>query len=36
MNIRLETLKLVQDRAGDTLKQKGISNKFLNKTQMAQ
>jgi hypothetical protein len=36
-NIRPETLKLVQERAGNnTLKLIGIGNDFLNKTQMAQ
>jgi hypothetical protein len=36
LNIRPETLKLVQERAGDTLEQIGILNEFLNRTQMAQ
>jgi hypothetical protein len=36
LNIRPETLKLVQERAGNTLELIGISNDFLNRTQMAQ
>jgi hypothetical protein len=35
-NIRPETLKLVQERAGNTLKAISIGNDFLNITQMAQ
>jgi hypothetical protein len=33
-NLRTETLKLVQERAGNTLKLIGISNNFLYRTQM--
>jgi hypothetical protein len=29
-------LKLVEERAGNTLEAMGISNEFLNRTQMAQ
>jgi hypothetical protein len=36
LNIRLETLKLVQERAGNTLEAIDISNDFLSKTQLAQ
>jgi hypothetical protein len=32
LNIRPETLKLVQERAGNTLEARGISNNFLNRT----
>jgi thiol-disulfide isomerase/thioredoxin len=35
LNIRPETLKLVQERAGNTLKLAGIDSDFLNKGQMA-
>jgi hypothetical protein len=35
-NVRPETLKLVQERAGNTLELIGIGNDFLNRTQMAQ
>jgi hypothetical protein len=34
--MRLETLKLVQERAGNTLELIGIGKDFLNRTQMAQ
>jgi hypothetical protein len=34
-NIRPESLKLVQERAGNILEIIGISNEFLSKTQMA-
>jgi hypothetical protein len=34
--IRPETLKLVQERTGNTLETIGIGNDVLNKTQMAQ
>jgi hypothetical protein len=34
-NIRPETLKLVQERAGNTLEAIGIGNDFLSRTQMA-
>jgi hypothetical protein len=34
LNIRPETLKLVQERAGNTLELISISNEFLNGTQM--
>jgi hypothetical protein len=36
LNVKPETLKLVQERAGNTLKLIGIGNNFLNRTQMAQ
>jgi hypothetical protein len=36
LNIRPETLKLVQEREGNTLELIGISNDFLNRTQIAQ
>jgi hypothetical protein len=36
LNIRPETLKLVQEKEGNTLEFIGIDNDFLNKTQMAQ
>jgi hypothetical protein len=36
LNIRPETLKQVQERAGNTLELTGIGNDFLNRTQMAQ
>jgi hypothetical protein len=36
LNIRSKTLKLVQERAGNTLELIGIGNDFLNTTQMAQ
>jgi hypothetical protein len=36
LNIRPETLKLVQERAGNTLELIGIDNDFLSRTQMAQ
>jgi hypothetical protein len=36
LNIRPETLKLVQERTGNTLELIGICNDFLNRTQMAQ
>jgi hypothetical protein len=36
LNVTLETLKLVQDRAWNTLELIGIDNNFLNRTQMAQ
>jgi hypothetical protein len=35
-NIRPETLKLVQERAGNTLELIGISNDSLNRTEIAQ
>jgi hypothetical protein len=35
LNIRSETLKLVQERAGNTLELIGIGKDFLNRTQMA-
>jgi hypothetical protein len=35
LNIRPETLKLEQERAGNKLELTGISNDFLNRTQMA-
>jgi hypothetical protein len=36
LNLSPETLKLVQNRAGNTLELIGIGNDFLNRTQMAQ
>jgi hypothetical protein len=36
INITLETLKLVQERAGNTLELIGTGKDFLNRTQMAQ
>jgi hypothetical protein len=36
LNIKPETLELVQERAGNTLELMGISNEFLNRTGMAQ
>jgi hypothetical protein len=36
LNIRPETLKLVQERSGNTLELIDIDNDFLNRTQMAQ
>jgi hypothetical protein len=36
LNIRPETLKLVQEKAGNTLEQIGIGNDFLNRTPAAQ
>jgi hypothetical protein len=36
LNIRPETLKLVQERAGNALELMGRGNKFLNRIQMAQ
>jgi hypothetical protein len=36
INRRPETLKLVQERAGNTLELIGVDNDFLNRTQMAQ
>jgi hypothetical protein len=36
LNIRPETLKLVQEGEGNTLELIGIDNDFLNRTQMAQ
>jgi hypothetical protein len=36
LNIRPETLKLVQERAGNTLEAIGIGNDFFNRTQVAQ
>jgi hypothetical protein len=36
LNIRPETLKLVQERVGNTLEATGIGNDFLSRTQMAQ
>jgi hypothetical protein len=36
LNIRPETLRLVQERAGNTLELIGIVNDFLNRIQMAQ
>jgi hypothetical protein len=36
LNIRPETLKLVQERVGNTLTLTGIGNDFLNRAQMAQ
>jgi hypothetical protein len=36
LNIRPETLKLVQERAGNTLKLIGVGKDFLNRIQMAQ
>jgi hypothetical protein len=35
-NIRLETLKLIQERTGNTLEVRGISKDFLTRIQMAQ
>jgi hypothetical protein len=35
LNIRPETLKLVQERAEDTLEAIGIGKDFLNRTQVA-
>jgi hypothetical protein len=36
LNIRSETLKLVQERAGNTLDEIGIDKKFLSRTPEAQ
>jgi hypothetical protein len=36
LNIRPETLKLVRERAGNTLEAIGIGNGFLSRTQLAQ
>jgi hypothetical protein len=36
LKVRSQALKLVQDRAGNTLETIGTGNDFLNKTQMAQ
>jgi hypothetical protein len=36
LNIRPETLQLVQERAGDTLEAIGIGKDFLNRTQVYQ
>jgi hypothetical protein len=36
LKIRPQSLKLVQERAGNTLKLIGIGNDFLNRIQMAQ
>jgi hypothetical protein len=36
LNIRLKTLKLVQERAGNILEFIGIGNNFLNRAPMAQ
>jgi hypothetical protein len=36
LNIRLEILKLVQERAGNTLEAKGVGKDFLSRTQTAQ
>jgi hypothetical protein len=36
LNIRPETLKLVQERVGNTLEAIGIGKKFLNRTPAAQ
>jgi hypothetical protein len=36
LNIRPKTLKLGQERAGNSLEAIGIGNDFLNRTQMAQ
>jgi hypothetical protein len=36
LNIRPETLKLIQKRAGNTLKAIGIGKDFLSRTQAAQ
>jgi hypothetical protein len=36
LNIRLETLKELQEAVGNTLEQTGIKNIFLNRTQKAQ
>jgi hypothetical protein len=36
LNIRPETLKLIQEGAANTLELTGIGNDFLNRTQMAQ
>jgi hypothetical protein len=36
LNIRPETMKLVQERAGNTLEAIGISKDFLSRTQVAQ
>jgi hypothetical protein len=36
LNVRPETLKLVQERAGNTLEAIGISKDFLSRTQAAQ
>jgi hypothetical protein len=36
LNIRPETLKLMQERARNTLKHIGIGNDFLSRTQVAQ
>jgi hypothetical protein len=36
LNIRTETLKLVQERVGNTLEAIGIGKDFLNRTEVAQ
>jgi hypothetical protein len=36
LNIRLETLRLVQERAGNTLEATGIGKDFLSRAQAAQ
>jgi hypothetical protein len=36
LKVRPEKLRIVQKRAGTTIKQTGIGNEFLNRTQMAQ
>jgi hypothetical protein len=36
LDVRPETLKLAQERAGNTLELIGIGKDFLNRTQMAQ
>jgi hypothetical protein len=36
LNIRPETLKLVQERAGNTLEEIGIGKNFHNRTQLVQ
>jgi hypothetical protein len=36
LNIRPKTLKLVQERVGNTLDLRGIANNFLNRTPIAQ
>jgi hypothetical protein len=36
LNVKLETLKLLQERIGETLEQLGIGSDFLNRTPIAQ
>jgi hypothetical protein len=36
LNIKPETLKIVQERAGNTLELMSIGNNFLNRTRMVQ